>query len=134
MHRLVLLIAALSLFAACDSRRTVESLTPVAQPANAAASRQVTAVASAPSPGEDGRQIFVANCLGCHGKNADGNTPAGRAWHVPDLHLSQVQALSDEQLRTIIRNGKGKMPAWGGMLSKIDLDHVVAYVRSLKTQ
>jgi mono/diheme cytochrome c family protein len=133
MRRLVFLITVLSLFAACDSRRTVESLTPTASQPTSAAPRRVAA-ASAPSPVEDGHQIFVANCLGCHGKNADGDTPAGRAWHVPDLHSPPVQALSDEQLLIVIRNGKGKMPAWGGLLSQIDLAHVLAYVHSLKAQ
>jgi mono/diheme cytochrome c family protein len=85
-----------------------------------------------PAPAEDGRNIFVANCIGCHGKQADANTPAGKAWRVPDLHSPAVQQKTDAQLLQIVREGKGKMPPWGGILSPIDLEHVLAYVRSLK--
>lgn len=87
-----------------------------------------------PSPAEDGRNIFVANCIGCHGRNADAATPAGRLWHVPDLRSAGVQQASDAQLLRIMREGKGKMPAWGGQLSPIDLEHVLLYLRSLKNQ
>jgi mono/diheme cytochrome c family protein len=133
MRLLVFTAVLLGLFVACDNRRTVESLTPAAE------RRTAPVVQAAPkmpelTPAQDGRQIFVANCTGCHGKNADGNTPAGRVWHVPDLHLPQVQTLSDQQLLEIMRHGRGKMPAWGGLLSQLDLDHVLAYIRSLKTE
>jgi mono/diheme cytochrome c family protein len=123
----------LSLFAACNSRPTVESLTPAAERRAAPAGQSPDKLPDL-TPAQDGRQIFVANCTGCHGKNADGNTPAGRTWHVPDLHSQGVQTLADQQLLEIMRYGKGKMPAWGGLLSQIDLDHVLAYIRSLKAE
>jgi len=82
-------------------------------------------------PIEDGHALFLANCTGCHGKNADGNTPAGKAWSVPDLRSQQVQAMSDQQLTQIIRQGRGRMPAWGGLFSPIDIEHLLTYVRSL---
>jgi mono/diheme cytochrome c family protein len=125
---------ALTLFAACDRRPSVESLTPVSS-ADRRAAPAAGSAARMPelTPAQDGQQIFVANCTGCHGKNADGDTPAGRAWHVPDLHSQPVQKMADQQLLEIVRHGKGKMPAWGGLLSQIDMDHLLAYIRSLKT-
>ncbi len=75
--------------------------------------------------------MFLQNCTPCHGKNADGDTPAGRTWNVPNLRSQQVQSLSDQQLQQIIRQGRGKMPAWGGLLSQMEIDHLLAYVRSL---
>jgi mono/diheme cytochrome c family protein len=89
-------------------------------------------MAPEPSAADDGREIFLANCANCHGRKADGDTPAGRAWHVPDLRSAQVQKLSDQQLLQIIRDGKGKMPPWNGLLSSIEMAHVLAYVRTLK--
>jgi cytochrome c6 len=84
------------------------------------------------TPLEDGHGIFMANCTPCHGRNADGDTPAGRTWHVPNLHSPQVQSADDQVLLQIIRQGKGKMPAWGGLLSQTDMEHVLVYIRSLR--
>jgi cytochrome c6 len=130
MRASVALLLPLSVTLACSSSRKLERLTPVDQQTAASATSRPVLVEL--TPAEDGRQIFLGNCIGCHGKNADGNTPAGRAWHVPDLHSPQVQTLSDQQLLDIIRNGKGKMPAWNGLLSSIDIDNVLAYLRTLK--
>jgi len=93
----------------------------------AVASARVTAA-------EDGQNLFLANCAGCHGHNADGNTPAGRAWHIPDLHSPQAQSMSDQQLMQIIHAGRGKMPAWGGLFSQVDIEHLLAYLRSLRSR
>ena len=114
----------------CDSRRKVDSLTPEASPALQPSRQQ--APAGEATPVEDGRSIFVATCIGCHGRNADGDTASGRAWHVPDLRSAQVQALSDEQLLQVMRTGKGRMPAWNGTLTETELAHTLAYIRSLK--
>jgi mono/diheme cytochrome c family protein len=35
------------------------------------------------------------------------------------------------QIRVIIKNGKGKMPPWGTMLSEDDINNVLAYLHSL---
>jgi mono/diheme cytochrome c family protein len=93
---------------------------------------QAPLAAPEPGPVEDGRSIFLANCTGCHGKSADGNTPAGRAWQVPNLRADEVQSLPDQQLLEIIGKGKGRMPAWDRLLSSIDKTHVLAYIRSLR--
>jgi mono/diheme cytochrome c family protein len=116
----------------CNGPRKLESLTPDSQAAPAAAWQQKKPAAPAISPADDGRLVFVANCTGCHGKNADGDTPAGRVWHAANLHSPQVQSQADAQLLEVIRGGKGKMPAWEGLLSPLDIEHLLAYVRSLK--
>jgi mono/diheme cytochrome c family protein len=130
MRALIVLFSTL-LAVGCSNPRTIDSLTPTS-PSSQPAHRTASQLNAAPTPIEDGREIFLANCVGCHGKNADGDTPAGRNWHVPDLRSPQVQSLADPVLRQILREGKGKMPAWGGLLSQTDMDHVLAYVRSLK--
>jgi cytochrome c6 len=130
MRALTPLLVAVGLTLACSNSRRLEHLTPVDEQRAAPGTARPVLVEL--TPAEDGRQIFLGNCIGCHGKSADGNTPAGRAWHVPDLHSLEVQARSDQQLLDIIRNGKGKMPAWNGLLSSIDIDNVLAYLRTLK--
>jgi len=124
MRTFIIEILVLIVLVGCTDSRTGQTDSPTA--------RSQTAAPATLSPADDGRQIFQANCAACHGKQADGNTPAGRTWHVPDLRSPQVQSLGDQQLLEIIRNGQGKMPAWGGLLSPIDLAHVLAYVRTIK--
>jgi mono/diheme cytochrome c family protein len=126
-----LFLGLLAFCQACNNPRKLDSLTSDVQSVPAAAQSR-TAIAAEPSPAEDGHQVFLANCTGCHGKNADGDTPAGRAWHASNLHSPQIQAQADGQLLEVIRGGKGRMPAWQGMLSPLDIDHVLAYIRTLK--
>ncbi len=120
-----ILTLAVFVLASCSSR-TVEGVGPGSAGLGSAAT-----IADNPTPAEDGRRLFLENCAGCHGRNADGDTPAGRAWNVPDLRSLPVQSMSDQQLQQIIRQGRGKMPAWGGLLSQAEIDHLIAYMRSL---
>jgi mono/diheme cytochrome c family protein len=130
--RTLIAVFSLLLVVGCSNTKTVDSLTAVPEQPRSTTQRHPS-IAAAPTPSEDGRDIFVANCLGCHGRNADGDTPAGRNWHVPNLRSPQVQSLGDDALRHTIHEGKGKMPAWGALLSQTDIDHLVAYVRTFKT-
>lgn len=136
----LLMLGLIFLYAGCDSRAKVDSLTPVAASGGRNVRSSVTStgnVAAAPAASDstavaDGRSLFVANCIGCHGRNADGNTPSGRTWKVPDLRAANVQSQSDQQLLQIMRSGKGRMPGWNGVLAETDLQHLLAYIRSLK--
>jgi hypothetical protein len=47
------------------------------------------------------------------------------------LGSADVQALSDDDIKTIVTTGKGKMKPISGV-SGVSLDNVVAYVRGLK--
>jgi mono/diheme cytochrome c family protein/protein-disulfide isomerase len=87
-----------------------------------------------------GQQLFLQNCAGCHGKNAeatpdwkktdaDGNYPppplngSAHAWH-HDLEL----------LRRTVREGGaklgGQMPAFEGVLDAEEIDSVIAFFQS----
>ena len=50
---------------------------------------------------------------------------------IADLRSAQVQKLSNPRLSAIISKGKGKMPAFGGSLSKAQINDLVAFIRSL---
>ncbi len=70
-----------------------------------------------------GRKLYVANCAGCHGQDAEGKIG-------PNLH-----ALGDPDARVYrhIANGFGrKMPAYKDILSKDQIDTLVAYIQTLK--
>ena len=126
IYAIALLLTALLFFAGCSAANPSP---PVGEARGATRPR-----AAPPTPVDDGRDIFLTNCTGCHGRNADSDTPAGRLWQVPQLRSTAVQRATDAQLLQIMRKGKGKMPAWGNVLSGIDLDHLLAYLRSLQTE
>ena len=75
--------------------------------------------------------LFKSKCVMCHGPDGSGNTPVGKAMGIIDLRSGQVEKLSNAQLSAIISKGKGKMPAFGGGLSKAQIDELVAFIRSL---
>jgi mono/diheme cytochrome c family protein len=70
-----------------------------------------------------GRRLFLKNCAHCHADDATGDEG-------PDLHGLER---SDEFIAKRIRNGvKGKMTAFGQKFSQVDIDALIAYLRTLK--
>ena len=78
-----------------------------------------------------GKNIFTSKCSICHGPDGSGKTSMGKALNIADLHSEAVQKTSDADLRSIISNGKNKMPAFKGKLTDAQIDDVIAYIRSL---
>lgn len=97
---------------------------------------------------ERGRAIYTANCASCHGANlqgqpdwqspkADGTYPApphddtGHTWHHGDIMLRDYisrggqAALND--MGVAFTSG---MPAFGGVLTKDDIEAVLDYIKS----
>lgn len=88
-----------------------------------------------------GKEVFEKVCSECHGEKGAGNQTADKFYKVqiPRLNSAQVQAMSDDELKSVITNGRRKMkPPLAGtpyMQHKVKpelLNDVVAYVRSLK--
>jgi mono/diheme cytochrome c family protein len=86
----------------------------------------------AAGPLQDGAAIYKAKCALCHAADGSGHTPAGKSMHLRDLRSAEVQKMSDADFSAIIRNGKGKMPAYGKSLSISDIEALVAYIRTIK--
>ncbi len=73
------------------------------------------------SPGKD---VFTKYCRLCHGSKGD-------------LGLSgsanlTITALSLEEIKQVVINGRKAMPAWGHQLTPQEIDEVSAYVLTLK--
>lgn len=88
-----------------------------------------------------GKEVFEKVCKECHGDRGSGNPTADKFYKVqiPRLDSAQVQSMSDEDLKSVITNGRRKMmpPLVGTpyMQHKVKpelLNDVVAYVRTLK--
>lgn len=70
-----------------------------------------------------GREVFRANCAGCHTMaDADASGQVG-----PNLDQAQP---SRELVEERVRNGSGVMPSFEEQLSDPEIDSVVAYVAS----
>lgn len=82
-----------------------------------------------------GEELFLRSCAPCHGPNGDGGGPVTEAG-IPPITLLEGQALelSDGYVYSIIRVGRGAMPAYGHQITHFDRWHVVNYVRQLQGQ
>lgn len=81
-----------------------------------------------------GGRIFQRSCSGCHGPDGRGATrlAVGMLRKPRDLTRADFQAkVSDAELLTVIRVGKGLMPAFGGLMADDDLRDVISYIRTL---
>jgi mono/diheme cytochrome c family protein len=80
---------------------------------------------------KDGAVLFQTSCVTCHGLDGHG-TDYGRRWKAPDFADPAVQALSDDELAAIIKNGKNQMPPWGGVYSPDQIRSLVAHLRTFR--
>ena len=80
-----------------------------------------------------GQAIYDRSCKSCHGPDGTANPSIAKMMKVDmkDLKSADVQAMSDDEIKKIITDGKGKMPAVK-TVSGAALDNLVAYIRSLK--
>ncbi|SRR5581483_10213214 len=80
-----------------------------------------------------GKAVYAKACMSCHGADGEPNPKIAKALKVEmkSLGSAEVQALSDEEMKKIITDGKGKMRPIKTVQGKA-LDDVVAYTRTLK--
>jgi mono/diheme cytochrome c family protein len=71
---------------------------------------------------EAGAEVYQTHCAECHGERL---VNTGSTFDLRRLH-------ADERPRfdKATKEGKGQMPAWGGVLSAEEFDQLWAYVRS----
>jgi len=78
--------------------------------------------ARAQSAADAGRDVYTEHCAPCHGERLDATGAA------PDLKL--LRADQKTRFDEMVRNGKGQMPAWEGMISDEEIGQIWAYIRS----
>lgn len=72
-----------------------------------------------------GREVFMRECMACHGASGEGKLPG-----LPNFKEGQTLFKTDSVLIDIVRDGKGVMPSFNGLLTDDDIRNVVAYLRS----
>jgi mono/diheme cytochrome c family protein len=85
--------------------------------------------AAAPDAPKKGDEIFRARCIICHNPQPGDHSSSG----VPDLFKAfKAKTITAAQAEQIIVHGKGQMPGWGTILSKSDIESVIAYLKTGK--
>ena len=88
-------------------------------------------VASSAASIERGRQLFIQNCIQCHGETGRGDGPLAPTLRIPPANLyDHVPYHPDEFFFNIISNGlQGIMPAFASQLSEEDRWNVLNFLR-----
>ena len=73
-----------------------------------------------------GAKLYNQHCVDCHGANGDGQMPG-----VPDFRRTQVLFKPDTVLSETIQQGKNVMPGFAGVLTRDQINDVIAYLRTL---
>jgi mono/diheme cytochrome c family protein len=80
-----------------------------------------------------GKAVYDRACKSCHGAAGVANPSVAKMMKVEinDLGSSDVQAQSDDDLKKVVTDGKGKMHPIKTVTGK-SVDDVVAYIRTFK--
>jgi cytochrome c5 len=83
-----------------------------------------TAVAQSSGKTLTDNPVFQSNCAKCHGKTAEGRHFGG-----PSLVSTDATAMSADDLRNIVTNGKHRMPKYAGKLTPEEIDTLVTQIK-----
>ena len=97
--------------------------------------------AASADPADRNRQLaqliefaWHQQCSQCHGPTGKGDGPSGPMVETPDLTREQWQAkVSDSEIVSIIRSGRGKMPRFD-LLPDVVLRGIVSRIRSTRAR
>ncbi|HET6948853.1 MAG TPA: cytochrome c, partial [Acidimicrobiales bacterium] len=73
--------------------------------------------------GDPGARVYARSCALCHGGSGEGASG-------PAL-VGVADRLTVEQHLAVVRDGRGRMPAWADSLSPEEIEAVVAYERDV---
>ncbi len=79
-----------------------------------------------------GESTYKSKCAMCHAADGSASSPVGKMMKVPSFLTPAAKKTSTANYIAIVKNGKGKMPAYGGKLSDAEIKGVVAYIRTLQ--
>jgi len=79
-----------------------------------------------------GKALYEKQCLFCHGVQGHGDGVMGKSLTPPPADLAKTQGKSDNELLTIIQNGRPPtaMPGFKAQLSEQEIQDLVAYIQT----
>lgn len=75
---------------------------------------------------------YVAKCQMCHGATGLGDTPAGKAMGARAFNTPEVMKETDAELIAVIKDGKGKMPAFKTKLTDPEITLLMVKIHGLQ--
>src|SRR3989338_7737981 len=95
----------------------------------------VSLLLAACGPSERMETLYAQRCLGCHGTSGRGDGPitASLPVGVPDFR-GTVKTKNVVQIRKVIKDGKGIMPAFSTALGNPEVQDMVRMVRVVSQQ
>lgn len=79
-----------------------------------------------------GKKLFKANCLSCHGINADGKGSMAKYFKTKPADLIKMSNNhKDGDFFWKIKTGKGDMPGFKNKLAQNDIWNLVNFIQSL---
>lgn len=78
------------------------------------------------SAADNGRQLYLAHCSGCHGTNGISVIPEAK-----NFSRAELFTRTDQNLIDIIRSGRNMMPAYVGILNDQEVTVIINYLRTL---
>jgi cytochrome c6 len=84
-----------------------------------------------PVMAQDSAALYNSKCKICHGADGKG-TAAGHKLGVRAFSSPEVAKMSDEELESVVKSGKNKMPKYTGKLTEDQIKGLIKYVRTLK--
>ena len=90
-------------------------------PGRGGAGPQVTVPEDRRADVPHGRELYLQNCITCHGEDGQGGQ------HGEAARLTT--ALSVQDIMTIVSNGRNAMPAWGRALRREDIHDLATFIR-----
>ncbi|HET9101553.1 MAG TPA: cytochrome c [Acidobacteriaceae bacterium] len=79
-----------------------------------------------------GADIYKSKCAMCHAADGSASSGVGKMMKVPSFLTPEAKKVSTASYVAIVKDGKGKMPAYGAKLSGPEINSVVAYIRTLQ--
>lgn len=81
--------------------------------------------AQAPDPTLTSNPAYEKNCARCHGETGE-----GRHFHGPSLKSEKIASASADDVKSIIKNGKGHMPKFAGKLTPEEIDTLAQQIKA----
>lgn len=79
---------------------------------------------------DETKKLYDKNCAKCHGKDGRAKTFRGKLVNAQDFTDKAWQEITtDEQMIETIKNGSGKMPAFGKKFNEEQIKLLVEYIR-----
>jgi mono/diheme cytochrome c family protein len=91
--------------------------------------RAETQATPAQSKAAAGEAVYQERCVLCHGGDGHSQTTLGKQLGALDLHLPQVQKMTDAEMKSVIQHGRKNMPPFDGQITSAEIDQVISHVR-----